>query len=154
ANRNFLRDLLFCAWYSRNPAVLKFIREVAEGDYARAAGGAKLSVYESYPFYSYYTLFGDRKFLEDPVDRFLRDRWNLPVWRRFAERLPNGQRLDAQFLKGAAAKAPTEEQLTTAFLISKDKKYLVRALREACERLEGGWQFRGGEAGGANDHFH
>ena len=30
----------------------------------------------------------------------------------------------------------------------------MRALRDACEQLEGGWQFRGGEAGGANDHFY
>ena len=27
-------------------------------------------------------------------------------------------------------------------------------MRDACEELEGGWQFRGGEAGGANDHFY
>ncbi len=153
-NRNFLRDLLFCAWYSRNPAVLKFVREVAEGDYARVRGGAKLGAYESYPFYSYFTLLGDRKYLEGPADAFLRDRWNLPIWRRFAERLPEGKRLDAQLLKGAAGRAPSEEQLTAAYLVGRDRKYLVRALREACERLEGGWQFRGGAAGGANDHFH
>jgi hypothetical protein len=51
-NRNFLRDPLFCAWYSRNPTVLQFIREVAEADYARVAEGAKLSPYESFPFFS------------------------------------------------------------------------------------------------------
>lgn len=153
-NRNFLRDPLFCAWYSRNPAVLKFIKEVAEGDFARAAGGAKLSGYEAYPFYSYFTLFGDRKYLEGPVDPFLRDRWNLPIWRRYAERLPDGTRLDKQLAQAAKAKAPTEEQLTAAYLVTRDRALLVRAMREACERLEGGWQFRGGAAGGANDHFH
>lgn len=154
ANRNFLRDPLFAAWYSRNPTLMKFLREVAEGDHARVSDGAKLGVYESYPFFSYYALFGERKFLEEPVDRFLRDRWSLPIWRRYAERLPNGNRLDADLLKATTTKAPSEEQLTTGYLISKDKKLLVRALRDACERLEGGWQFRGGAAGGANDHFH
>ncbi|MCC6419331.1 MAG: hypothetical protein IT429_13940 [Gemmataceae bacterium] len=153
-NRNFLRDPLFCAWYARNPAVLKFVREVAKGDYARAASGAKLGAYEAYPFYSYFVLLGDRKYLDGPAAPFLRDRWSLPIWRRFAERLPDGKRLDAQLLKGAAAKAPTEEQLTAAYLVGRDRKYLVRALRAACARLEGGWQFRGGAAGGANDHFH
>jgi hypothetical protein len=153
ANRNFLRDLLFCAWYSRNPSVLKFLREVAEADHARVKAGAKLSVYESYPFYSYFTLFEDRKYLEGPVDVFLRDRWNLPIWRRYAERLPDGKRLDAQLLKAKAVKTASEEQLTAAYLVGKDRKLLVRAVREACEKLEGGWQFRGGAAGGANDHF-
>ena len=153
ANRNFLREPLFCGWYSRNPTVLKFVREVAERDLARAGAGDKLTIYESYPFFSYFTLFHDARFLEDPVDRFLRDRWNLPIWRRYAERIPNADRLDAQLLKAAAAKTALEEQLVTAYLISKDKTYLVRALRDACSRLEGGWQFRGGAAGGANDHF-
>jgi hypothetical protein len=110
-------------------------------------------VYESYPFFSYFALFHDARFLEDPVDRFLRDRWNLPIWRRYAERIPGGDRLDAQLLKAAAAPTALEEQLVTAYLITKDKTYLVRALRDACSRLEGGWQFRGGAAGGANDHF-
>src|SRR5262249_25723294 len=82
ANRNFLRDPIFCAWYPRNPAVLKFVREVADGDFARAAGGVKLSLYESYPFFSYYRLFGDAKFLDGPAAPFLRDRWALPIWRR------------------------------------------------------------------------
>jgi hypothetical protein len=153
ANRNFLREPLFCGWYSRNPTVLKFVREVAEADLARAAAGDQLSVYESYPFFSYFALFHDARFLQDPVDRFLRDRWNLPIWRRTVERIPNADRLDAQLLKSAAARNAFEEQLVTAYLISKDKTFLVRALRDACERLEGGWQFRGGAAGGANDHF-
>jgi hypothetical protein len=87
------------------------------------------------------------------VDRFLRDRWNLPIWRRYVERIPDANRLDAQLMKSASARTALEEQLVTAYLISKDKTYLVRALRDACERLEGGWQFRGGAAGGANDHF-
>src|SRR5262249_54303279 len=85
---------------------------------------------------------------------FLRDRWSLPIWRRFAQRLPNGSRLDQTLLKQARAAKASDEQLTTAYLISRDQGYLVRALRAACEELEGGWQFRGGEAGGANDHFH
>src|SRR4029079_18695910 len=84
--RNFLRDPLFYAWYSRNPTVLRFLREIAEGDYARAAAGQKLSLYHSYPFSSSFTLFGEPRFIEDPVGRFLRDRWSLPIWRRFAER--------------------------------------------------------------------
>jgi hypothetical protein len=88
------------------------------------------------------------------VDRSLRDRWAVPIWRRFAERLPNGNRLDAQFVKAAANKLASDETLTTAYLATKDKSYLVRALRGACENLEGGWQFRGGEARGANDHFY
>jgi hypothetical protein len=153
ANRNFLREPLFCGWYSRNPTVLKLVREVAEADLARARAGAKLSVYESYPFFSYFALFHDARFFDDPVDPFLRDRWNLPIWRRYVERLPNGHRLDAQLLKSASAGAASEEQLVTGYLIGKDKTFLVRALRDACERLEGGWQFRGGAAGGANDHF-
>jgi hypothetical protein len=153
ANRNFLREPLFCGWYSRNPTVLKLVREVAEADLARAVAGARLSVYESYPFFSYFALFHDARFLDDPVDRFLRDRWNLPIWRRYVERMPNANRLDAQLLESASAKTALEEQLVTAYLISKDKTFLVRALRDACERLEGGWQFRGGAAGGANDHF-
>lgn len=152
-NRNFLRDPLFCAWYSRNPAVLKFIREVAEADLARAARGEKIGVYESYPFFSYYRLFGENKFLADPVDRSLRDRWNLPIWRRYAEGLPDGNRLDDQLLRGARAKTASEEQLTTAYLISRDRKFLVQDLEQACRHLQGGWQFRGGEALGANDHF-
>src|SRR5262249_55234659 len=120
----------------------------------RVAGAARVSAYQAYPFYSYYTLFGERKFLDEPVDRFLRDRWALPIWRRFAERLPNGTRLDAGLLKQARAATASDEQLTTAFLISRDRAHLVRAIRNACEELEGGWQSRGGEAGGANDHFH
>jgi hypothetical protein len=153
-NRNFLRDPLFCAWYSGNPTVRRFLREMAEGDYARIAGAARVGAYQSYPFYSYYTLFGERKFIDEPLDRFLRDRWALPIWRRFAERLPNGNRLDATLLKQARAATASDEQLTTAYLISRDRAHLVRAIRNACEELEGGWQFRGGEAGGANDHFH
>lgn len=153
ATRNFLRDPFFCAWYSRNPSVLKFLREMAEGDYARVAAAKNVGVYESYPFYSYFTLFGEPRFIDEPVDRFLRDRWSLPIWRRFAERLPNGKRLDATLLKQAQAATATDEQLATGYLISRDRAYLVRALRHACEELEGGWQFRGGEAGGANDHF-
>jgi hypothetical protein len=152
-NRNFLRDLLFCGWYSGNPAVLKFVREVAEADYARVKAGEKLGVYESYPFYSYFALFGDRKYFEGAPDAYLRDRWNLPIWRRYAERVPDGKRLDAQLLKAKAVKTPSEEQLTAAFVAGKDRKLLARAMREACEKLEGGWQFRGGAAGGANDHF-
>jgi hypothetical protein len=153
-NRNWLRDPLFCAWYSRNPTVLQFIREVAEGDLARVQAGGTIGTYDAYPFYSYFTLFGDPKYFEGPVDRFLRDRWNLPIWRRYAQRLPNGNRLDADLIRGAAAKHASDEQLTAAFVASRDPSYLARALREACERLEGGWQFRGGEAGGANDHFY
>lgn len=154
ANRNFLRDSLFCAWYSRNPTVLKFLREVADGDYARVAGAKQVGVYQSYPFYSYFTLFDERKFIDEPVGRFLRDRWSLPIWRRFAQRLPDGTRLDAALLKSAKAATASDEQLTTAYVITQDPAYLVRALRQACEELAGGWQFRGGEAGGANDHFH
>jgi Concanavalin A-like lectin/glucanases superfamily len=154
ASRNFLRDPLFCAWYSRNPAVLKFVREMAEGDYARVTATKKAGAYESYPFYSYFTLFGDPKFIDEPVGRFLRDRWSLPIWRRFAERLPDGKRLDAALLKQARAATASDELLTTGYLISRDPAFLVRALRNACEELEGGWQFRGGEAGGANDHFY
>jgi hypothetical protein len=154
ASRNFLRDPLFCAWYSRNPAVLRFVREMAEGDYARIAATKKAGAYESYPFYSYFTLFGEPKFLDEPVGQLLRDRWSLPIWRRFAERLPDGNRLDAALLKQARAARATDEQLTTGYVITRDPAFLVRALREACEELEGGWQFRGGEAGGANDHFH
>jgi hypothetical protein len=153
-NRNFLRDPLFCAWYSRNPTVLAFLREMAEGDYARVTAAERVGVYQSYPFYSYFTLFGERRFIDEPVDRFLRDRWALPIWRRFAQRLPNGNRLDATLLKAARAPTASDEQLTTAYLINGDTGHLVRALRNACEELEGGWQFRGGEAGGANDHFH
>jgi hypothetical protein len=153
-NRNFLRDSLFGAWYSRNPTLLKFLREMAEGDLARVATAKQVGPYQSYPFYSYFTLFNERKFLDEPVDRFLRDRWSLPIWRRFAERLPNGKRLDPTLLKQAQAATASDEQLTTAYLIARDPAYLVRALRNACEELEGGWQFRGGEAGGANDHFH
>src|SRR5262249_30673072 len=92
-NRNFLRDPLFCAWYSRNLAVLKFLREMAEGDYERLKTAKTTSAYQTYPLYSYFTLFGDRKFLEAPLDRFLpSDRWSVPIWRRFAERLPSGKR--------------------------------------------------------------
>src|SRR5439155_23590499 len=65
-----------------------------------------------------------------------------------------GNRLDTAFLKQARAATATDEQLTTGYLITRDPAYLVRALRNACEDLEGGWQFRGGAAGGANDHFH
>lgn len=153
-NRNFLRDPLFCAWYSRNPTVLKFLREMADGDYARVSTAKQVGPYQSYPFYSYYTLFGERKFIDEPVDRYLRDRWSLPIWRRFAERLPNGNRLDQTLLKQAKAPAASDEVLTTAYVITRDRGHLVRALRNACEELEGGWQFRGGEAGGANDHFY
>jgi hypothetical protein len=152
-NRNFLRDLLFCAWYARNPAVLKFVREIAEADLARVQAGAKLGVYESYPFYSYFALFGEQKYFSGAADAYLRDRWNLPIWRRYAERLPDGKRLDAQLLKAPAAKNPSEEQLTAAYVAGRDRKHLVRAMRQACATLEGGWQFRGGAAGGANDHF-
>lgn len=154
ASCNFLRDPLFCAWYSRNPAVLKFVREMAEGDYARVAATKKAGPYESYPFYSYFSLFGEARFVDDPVGPLLRDRWSLPIWRRFAERLPDGKRLDATLLAQAKAATATDEQLTTGYVITRDPAYLVRALRDACEELEGGWQFRGGEAGGANDHFH
>lgn len=149
----FLRDPLFCAWYSRNPAVLKFLREVAEGDYARAAAGSRIGAYGAYPFYSYFTLFGDRKYIDAPVDADLRDRWSLPIWRRFAERLPNGNRHDADIIKAAKRNGASDETLTAAFVASRDRTFLVRALRDACENLEGGWQFRGGEARGANDHF-
>jgi hypothetical protein len=152
ANRNFLRDLLFCAWYSRNPAVLKFLREVAEADYAEIVEAKQVSEYRSWPMLSYYTLFGESKYIDAPLDRFFRGRGVLPMWRRLADRLPNGDRFDAQLL--AAGKKPAgEEVLAAAYWISKDKSYLVRALRDACERLEGGWQFRGGAALGANDHF-
>ena len=154
ANRNFLREPIFCAWYSRNPAVLQFVREVAQGDLARAASGAKLSSYESYPFFSYFRLLGDPHYLEGPADPFLRDRWSMPIWRRYVEGRPNAARLDKQVLQAAKAKTASEEQLTAAYLATRDRAFLVRALRDACERLEGGWQFRGGEAGGANDHFH
>src|SRR5262249_28726222 len=143
-NRNFLRDPLFCAWYARNPTVLKFLREMADGDYARVTSARQVSAYGSYPFYSYFTLFGERHFVGEPVDRFLRDRWSLPIWRRFAQRLPDGSRLDQTLLKQARAAKASDEQLTTAYLISRDQGYLVRALRAACEELEGGWQFRGG----------
>lgn len=149
----FLRDPLFCAWYTRNPAVLKFLREAAEGDYARAAAGTRIGAYSAYPFYSYFTLFGDRKYIDAPVDTELRDRWSLPIWRRMAEKLPNGKRFDAEILKAAQAESAYDEALTAAYVASRDKSYLVRALRGACENLEGGWQFRGGEARGANDHF-
>lgn len=152
-SRNFLRDPIFCAWYSRNPTVLKFVREVAETDYARAAAGAKLGAYEFYPFFSYYRLFGDNKFLNEPKV-VLHDRWNLPIWRRYVENLPNGKQIDDQLLKAARVKTASEEHLTTGYLISRDRKFLVDAMREACERLEGGWQFRGGAALGANDHFY
>lgn len=152
--RNFLRDPLFCAWYSRNPTVLKFVREIADADHAHAVNAKQMGLYRSYPFYSYFTLFGERKFIDEPVDRFLRDRWALPIWRRLAERLPNGNRLDQTFLKQARTPTASEEVLATAYLIDHDKTHLVRAIRNACEELEGGWQFRGGEAGGANDHFH
>lgn len=153
ANRNFLRDLLFCAWYSRNPAVLRFLREVAEADHAAVQEGAKLQAYQAYPFYSYFKLFRERKYLEGPVDPFLRDRWNLPIWRRYVEGLPNGTRLDAQLLKAAQSKTAAEESLTAAYLVGRDRKFLVQALKQSCEYLEAGWQFRGGAAGGANDHF-
>jgi hypothetical protein len=98
-----LMDPMFCAWYSRNPTVLKFVREVAEGEYARTpkVGG--------YPFVSFYELFKDPKYV----------------------------------------KAPPEQHV----LAGKDKAKLIQAVRAACETLEGGWQFRGGEARGANDHF-
>lgn len=149
----FLRDPLFCAWYSGNPAVLKFLREVAEGDHARAAGGKRIGAYDVYPFYSYFALFGDRKYIDAPVDAELRDRWSLPIWRRFAEKLPNGNRHDADIINSAKRAGASDETLTAAFVASRDKTYLVRGLRDACENLEGGWQFRGGEARGANDHF-
>ena len=154
ASRNFLRDPLFCAWYSRNPTVLRFVREMAEGDYSRVTAMKTVGAYESYPFYSYFTLFGEPRFIDEPVDRHLRDRWSLPIWRRFAERLPDGKRLDATLLQQAKAATATDEQLTTGYAITRDPAFLVRALRDACEELEGGWQFRGGEAGGANDHFY
>src|SRR5205814_278411 len=79
--------------------VLKFLRGMADAEYARVSAANKVSVYASYPFYSYFALFGERKFIDEPVDRFLRDRWSLPIWRRFAQQLPNGDRLDATFLK-------------------------------------------------------
>lgn len=153
ANHNFLRDPLFCGWYSRNPAVLKFVREVAEADLEHIAGGAKVGIYETFPFFSYYRLFGDNKYLSEPVDRLLRDRWSMPIWRRYVEQMPDAKRLDEQLMKSARAKNVSEEQLTTAYLITRDRKFLVQAMKQACERLEGGWQFRGGEALGANDHF-
>ncbi|MFL5530393.1 MAG: hypothetical protein ACJ8BC_00210, partial [Gemmatimonadales bacterium] len=107
----------------------------------------------SYTQRLYFTLFGEPRFIDEPVGRLLRDRWSLPIWRRFAERLPAGKRLDATLLKQAKAATATDEQLTTGYVITRDPAFLVRALRDACEELEGGWQFRGGEAGGANDHF-
>jgi hypothetical protein len=148
ANRNFLRDPIFCAWYSRNPSVLRFVREVAEGDYEQLAGAERASEYQTFPLLSYYTLFGEKKYLDEPVDRFLRGRGSLPLWRR----LSGSDRADKQVL-AAAKKGVNEDQLAAAYWATKDRAYLVRGLRDACERLEGGWQFRGGEAGGANDHF-
>jgi hypothetical protein len=74
------------------------------------------------------------------------------MWRRLADRLPSPDRADKQLL-ATAKKSTNEEVLAAAYWATKDKTYLVRGLRDACERLEGGWQFRGGEAGGANDHF-
>jgi hypothetical protein len=96
-------DPMFCAWYSRNPTVLKFVREVAEGEYARTTkvGG--------YPFISYYQLLDDPKYVDEPPDQHL--------------------------------------------LADEEKEALIGRVRAACEVLEGGWQFRGGEARGANDHF-
>ena len=57
------------------------------------------------------------------------------------------------FHSSAEERLHRKQQLAAAYWISKDKSHLVRAARAACERLAGGWQFRGGAAGGANDHF-
>ncbi|MFN4258938.1 MAG: LamG-like jellyroll fold domain-containing protein [Gemmataceae bacterium] len=101
-----LMDSIFCAWYSRNPTVLKFVAEVAEGELARQADPKRTG---GYPFVSFAQLFNDPKYAKEPLE---------------------------PYLPSAAEKAK-----------------VVQGIRAACETLEGGWQFRGGEARGANDHF-
>jgi hypothetical protein len=46
-----------------------------------------------------------------------------------------------------------KEPLSDYLLTDADKAKAQKGIRAACETLEGGWQFRGGEARGANDHF-
>lgn len=139
--RCFLRDAIFHAWYSRNPTLLKFLEEFARGDYARATGeyGELLtSNYALWPFFSYHILFNDTKYISPPVDARLNRRWSKLIWERTAHGVvprPEGA-------------APTLWEQGR-----KDKSRYVQEIRAAVERLEAGWQFRAGEAGGANDHF-
>jgi hypothetical protein len=100
-----LMDSLFCAWYARNPAVLKFVQEVAEGELLVT----KRDRYSMYPLISFAQLFQDPRYDKATLEPY---------------------------------------QLTAA-----ERLKMVQGLRRACEELEGGWQFRGGEARGANDHF-
>jgi len=156
-SRCFLRDALFYAWYSRNPTVLKILREFAEGDSARVRNQEERwgsSAYLHYTFFSYYTIFGDSRYIGPPFDKWMAARYSLPIWRRMAEGVFDTKDLDKRILRVANSRKPRASiQLAPAYLVKPDKRYLVRAIRSVVERLAGGWQFRGGEAGGANDHF-
>lgn len=140
-SREFLRDPLFAAWYSGNPALKAFVREWAEGDYRRITKEEGSTLGEA--LISYTTVLDDPKYIQEPLDRLARGRATREMWHRLIRR------------HTPAAQHPADPKLIGRNVVynTHDPAPLVAEMQAACDRLEKGWQFRGGEAHGANDHF-
>lgn len=155
--RAFLRDPVFYGWYANHPETLDFLRGFADEAYDRLHDREPAwrdpIVFERALLLSFAVLFDeDERFLTDPMGAHTRDSSTFrPMWRRYAQRLPDGDAHDEGFLERAARDGASESDLVTGYLASGDVDHLVRAMRRACERFEGGWQFRGGPAAGATD---